>query len=198
MANSDDQSAGVPKWLGQVCGGIAGGALCWRAGEVAAHRLDEYLAPGDTTSPTPDTGSLLSLHSSSMLIEPALGALGVWAGYTLGGSNPNKGLLILAGMAGGHYLLSEVAEHVREVKHEVASLHEDRTHGTCGDTSLCTSADAHLPASAHLTNHFPATLEQSRNWLDIDPVQFSGWEKGGSGYWYEYDPDGNYTGNWSA
>ena len=31
------------------------------------------------------------------------------------------------------------------------------------------------------------------------PVKFAGWEKSSSsGYWYEYDPDGNYTGRWSS
>ena len=198
MANGDDQSAGVPKWLGQVCGGIAGGALCWRAGEVAAHRLDEYLAPDDASHAVSNTGMTPSLDGSSMLIEPALGALGVVAGYTLGGSNPNKGLLILAGMAGGHYLLSEVAEHVREVKHQVASLHDNMTHSTNADTSLNASADAHSPADAHHNDYSSVATEQPLNLLGTDPVQFSGWEKGSSGYWYEYDPDGDYTGNWSA
>ena len=127
MANGDDQSAGVPKWLGQVCSGIAGGPC-----------------------------------------------------------------------AGGHYLLSEVTEHVREVKHQVASLHDNMTHSTNADTSLSASADAHSPAGAHHNDYSSVATEQPLNLLGTDPVQFSGWEKGSSGYWYEYDPDGNYTGNWSA
>lgn len=121
--NEQEEHKGVPEWLGKMCGALAGGAACWKAGEAAAMHLDNYLNLPNAFAKSEDGETVISFsEGGASLLEPAFGALGVWAGYSLGGKNPNKGLLILAGMVGSQYLITEVSAQVQELNRQVATF----------------------------------------------------------------------------
>ena len=50
----------------------------------------------------------------------------------------------------------------------------------------------------YLLDHLPDAGGAAVASTGAAPLKFGSWEKWPSGYWYERDPDGNYTGNWGS
>jgi hypothetical protein len=120
-----DDPKGVPEWLGRVCGTVAGIGGGWSAGGAGVASLGAPdLMPEEWArfvTGDPQHGAEVLEHGAA-LMQPAAAALGGWAGYALGARNPNKGLLILAGMVGGHYVMNELREHLQQVEQHVTAL----------------------------------------------------------------------------
>ena len=134
MSNDrSDPPKGVPDWLGSVCGGIAGGALGWRAGTHVAHAISPHPdASGGTiadssTMPAPEVDSLFSGDTTPYLdlaLSAGIGALGVCAGYSLGSKEPNNGLINLLKIGGGIYAIKTVADYIQHLDSHVSTLND--------------------------------------------------------------------------